>query len=103
MSNTNQYFFSLEKLKAILGDFSKPPYSGYELKGFVFTPGLEEEKSGKYKDCVYPFPVYSKNPKAGSDGDILLQNTNAKYIGCPYPPPCDSKHLREDCYGNEKK
>ena len=105
MSHVNRFFLTKEKLKQMIEDFETNPVisDGYELKGFVFTPGMEEVAKGLFKEGVYPFPIYSKNLKAGSDGDILIQNTDPRYMGCPYPPPCDTKDFKEDCYGLMKK
>jgi hypothetical protein len=114
MSNTNQYFISFDKLEALLKDFKKhssmPGNPKFKLKGFIFTPGIEKESSikdglstDKFKDCVFPFPIYSQKESVGNDGDVTSQNTNAKYLGCPYPPPCDTFSFKNDCYGNSKK
>lgn len=108
MSNTNQYFFSIDKLEKLLRDFKSRKVDlikgPVELKGFVFTPGSEEVSKGNYKDCIYPFPVYASTKEKGINGDgrLIMQNTDPKYIGCPYPPPCDTKSLQADCYGNSK-
>ena len=93
MSNSNQCFFSLDKLEKLRKKFDKP-MSGKKLKGFVFTPGCDDKKNS----CFFAFPVYSDKVKAGSDGDILVQNTDSTLSGCPYPPPCNSKALSDGCY-----
>jgi hypothetical protein len=99
MDHSNQYFFSIEKLKALIKEYESKDYqtqmNGLELKGFVFIPGADE----KGKAAMFGFPLFSASKgKPGKDGDILIQNTSPKKAGCPYPPPCPKFAENEDCY-----
>ncbi len=110
MSNSQQYYFSVEKLKALIEDFKDLRKNSSEkkiLRGFVFTPGEDnngEGDKGESNPCCYAFPLYSDNPprKPIEEGVILVQNTS-KDPGCPYPPPCKTfKFNNENCYGKAK-
>lgn len=103
MNNSQQYFFTVEKLEALI-EYFRYKRQGSEdkkiLRGFVFTPG--EDNTAKRNPCCYAFPLYSDEAANGSikDGDILVQNTS-NGPGCPYPPPCRTFEFNgENCYGS---
>lgn len=89
MSNTSQYYLSLEKFEAIQKDivagqaFEKLA-GGKPLQGFVFTPGKDENGEPK----LFVFPLFAEEGKVKEEA-VLVQNTNVAYAGCPYPPPCN--------------
>ena len=90
MSQTTQYFFSIEKLKVLIDQFSDPKYpsqyGGRTLQGFIFTPGINPAASNA--PVVFAFPLFSL-PDTASDPDaVLVQNLTYSTSGCPYPPPC---------------
>ncbi len=105
MSNSQQYYFSVEKLDSLIKHFTDLRSTASEkkiLRGFVFTPGEDDTK--ERNPCCYAFPLYSDNPARGriEEGDIMLQNTS-RDPGCPYPPPCKTFNLNdENCYGKRK-
>lgn len=88
MNNSQQFYFSLEKLKGLIAEFENHRSAASEkktLKGFVFTPGCDK----KSKQCCFAFPLYSDTSRSVEveDGAFLLQNLRFN-PGCPYPPPC---------------
>ncbi len=99
MHHTNQYYFTVEKLRALIKKFEHmQPTSNKHLKGFAFTPGFDADQL----PVVYAFPVFSEETKAGADGDILIQNISLALAGCPYPPKCGPGIELSDadkCYG----
>ncbi len=100
MNHTNQYYFSVPKLKALLDQFEQTQISSMKVKGFVFTPGHD----GDGEAVVYAFPLLSNTDdgRAGKDGDILIQNLSLQTAGCPYPPKCQTLAVNEaGCYINE--
>ncbi|HMG88437.1 MAG TPA: hypothetical protein VK589_00205 [Chryseolinea sp.] len=98
MDQSNQYFFSVKRLKELIDAYDSDTYKksmgGKELKGFVFIQGADEKGNA----ALFGFPLFSSNPKPGGDGDILVQNTSPKRAGCPYPPPCRTFDVKEECY-----
>jgi hypothetical protein len=90
MSQTTQYFFSIEKLQTLINQFSDPKYSsqfgGRTLQGFVFTPGINPATNAP---IVFAFPLFSYPGQPSTDNGLMVQNLSMSYSGCPYPPPCN--------------
>ncbi len=89
MSQLQQYYFSVEKLKELIAHFENLRAHASDgkthLKGFIFTPGANPTG----RESIFAFPLYTgADKKGGSQGDIIIQNTLIA-PGCPYPPPCD--------------
>ncbi|MGE5108970.1 MAG: hypothetical protein ACM3H8_15635 [Sphingobacteriales bacterium] len=83
MSQTNQYYFSVPKLEALIQRFNNSsPVAGKGLKGFVFVPGFDNRGISK----VFAYPVYGD--QGGGGDDILVQNLDITMAACPYPPGC---------------
>ena len=90
MSQTTQYFFSIEKLKALIDQYSSGQYpdqfAGRTLQGFVFTPGINPAAGNA--PVVFAFPLFSFPGTTPDPNPVLVQNLNYSTAGCPYPPPC---------------
>lgn len=84
MSNTNQYYFSTEKLKKLMDKFSGVSPSGKSLKGFVFVQGFNPAGQSR----IFAYPMFGDPNKDPENDDILLQNTDMTLSSCPYPPGC---------------
>lgn len=98
----NQVYFSKGALESLLkhyGDKRKNESSKKELSGFVFTMGTDQDDNPR----AFAFPHYSDNGKAGSDDDIIIQNTSLG-LGCPYPPKCNGEKelIASNCYSENK-
>ncbi len=102
MTNSSQFYFSVEKLENLLLDFKSSRSNTTEkkiLRGFVFTPGEDEE----HNPACFAFPLFSDNIAPGrvEEGAFVMLNTKNN-VGCPYPPPCPSALFVEDkCYGKD--
>lgn len=88
MNQSTQYYFSVEKLQTLINKFSlteSAPSSIHQLKGFVFTPGVDANGNSH----IFAYPLFQNIAlQRSGDGDLLVQNFDAALMGCPYPPPC---------------
>lgn len=85
MSNTNQYYFSVNKLNNLITKFSgSSPVAGKALKGFVFVQGFNPGGQSK----IFAYPVFGNSANDPENDDVLVQNTDLTLAACPYPPGC---------------
>lgn len=85
MSNTNQYYFSVNKLQNLINRFSgASPSPGKSLKGFVFVQGFNPAGQPR----VFAYPVFGDPDRDPENNDLLIHNTDLALSSCPYPPGC---------------
>lgn len=87
----DQFYFSKEKLRALLELFDSPDFQkkmgDREFKGLVITPGKTDDGT----TAAFGFGVFGKssmNTTTEESDTVIYPSTDPRYKGCPWPPGC---------------